>query len=122
MASLFEETFRDRVTSAALRAFGVTVRFCRGPFVSDEFSCVRADREYTVIDTEYGVPTTVTVRDFEPLVSLLLIDGDEITPRVGDRFIEGDEIYEIHPPSEEMDAVELRSGSFDYLCHTKRIE
>lgn len=122
MASRFESTYRDRVTPAARRAFGVTVRFARGMYVSEEFTCVRHDREYEVINEEFGVPDKVTMRDFQPLVSLLLIDGDAIEPRTGDRFIEGDEIFEIQPPSDKMPAVELKAGNFEYICRTKRVE
>lgn len=90
--------------------------------MSAEFNCERSDREYSVLDADYGVPTVVTMRDFQPLVSLLLIDGDAIQPRVGDRFIEGDETFEIQPPDANTPAAELRSGGFDWICRTKRVE
>ena len=122
MPSRFEATFRDRVTPAALRAFGVTVRFCRGPYVSEEFTARRGDREYTAMGAEWGIETKITMREFILPLASVLIDGDAVEPRTGDRIMEGDEIFEIQPPNEDTPSVELPAGGFEYICRTKRIE
>ena len=122
MASLFESTFQTRVLPAANRAFGVTVRFCRGVYVSDEFTSRRNDRVYTAIGAEYGIEIKITMRDFVMPVETLLIDGDAIEPRTGDRIIEGDEVFEIQPIDQNKPSVELQAGGYEYLVHTKKIE
>lgn len=104
------------------RTFGVLVRFCRGIRVSDEFTARRNDREYAAIGAEYGIEIKITMRDFVLPVASLLIDGDAIEPRTGDRITEGDEIFEIQPPDENRPSVELQAGGYEYLVHTKKVE
>lgn len=121
MPNAFEANFRDRVIPAANRAFGVSVFFVRGGLLTPEFTARRGDRDYTAIDTEYGIEVTVTMRDFLLPVAGLLIDGDPIEPRTGDRIIAGDETFEIQPPDQSKPSVELQSGGIEWLVHTKKI-
>jgi hypothetical protein len=52
----------------------------------------------------------------------LLIDGDAIEPRTGDRIIEADEVFEIQPPDEKRPSCEFQAGGFEWLVHTKKVE
>lgn len=122
MPNAFETAFKDRVSLAANRAFGVMVNFVRGKLATDEFQARRGDREYTAVGQEYGIEVTILMRDFMLPVASLLIDGDAVEPRTGDRIIDNGETFEISPPDENRPSVELRPGSADYLVHTKRIK
>lgn len=122
MPSRFESTFRDRVLPAAERAFGVTVTFIRGVYVSSEFVARRNDRTHEAIGAEYGIEIKITMRDFVLPVASLLIDGDAVEPRTGDRIKEGSEIFEIQPPSENTPSVEMQAGGFEYIVHAKKVE
>jgi len=122
MVSKFETRFKAFAIPVLEREFGVLVRFCRGVYVSDEFTVRRNDREYTAIGAEYGIEIKISMRDFVLPVATLLIDGDAIEPRTGDRIIEGDEVFQIQPPDTNKPSVELQAGGFEYLVHTKKIE
>lgn len=122
MASRFEATYRDRVVPAANRAFGTLVVFSRLNLVSEEFTARRSDRVHTAIGAEYGIEVKITMRDFILPVTSVVIDGDQIEPRTGDRIIEGDEVFEIQPPDENTPSVELMAGLFEWLVHTKKIK
>lgn len=122
MPSQFESMFQRTAVPIFERLFGVTVRFCRGVYVSDEFTVRRNDREYTAIGAEYGIEIKITMRDFVLPVATLLIDGDAIEPRTGDRIIEGEEVFEIQPYDTNKPSVELQAGGYEYLVHTKKIE
>jgi len=106
----------------ANRAFGATVCFCRGPYVSEEFTARRSDRVCTSIGAEFGIEVKITMRDFVLPVASVAIDGDEVEPRTGDRIIEGEEVFEIQPPDENTPSVELQAGLFEYIVHTKKIK
>jgi hypothetical protein len=55
-------------------------------------------------------------------VTSVVIDGDTVEPRTGDRILEGTEVFEIQPPDENKLSVELQAGGYEWLCHTKRVE
>ena len=120
MPNAFEATFADRVIPAANRAFGVSVYFVRGGLFTPAFTARRGDREHVAIGDD-GLEITITMRDFMLPVADLLIDGDLIEPRTGDRILEGDETFEIQPPDQSKPSVELQAGGIEYLVHTKRI-
>lgn len=122
MASRFESRFLDVSVPQLQRTFGVLVRFLRGVYVSEEFTARRSDRTHTAIGAEYGIEIKITMRDFVLPVASLLIDGDAIEPRTGDRITEGDEIFEIQPPDEKTPSCELQAGGFEWIVHTKKIE
>lgn len=121
MASRFESTFQSRVLLAAERAFGVSVTFIRGIYSSAAFTCRRNDVEHKVIDQD-GIPVMITMRDFVMPVASVVIDGDTVEPRTGDRIIEGSEVFEIQPPDQNKKSVELQAGGYEWICHTKRVE
>jgi hypothetical protein len=122
MVSRFEQKFRQHAVPMLQRWFGATVCFCRGPYVSEEFTARRSDRVYTSIGAEFGIEVKITMRDFVLPVALVAIDGDEVEPRTGDRIIEGEEVFEIQPPDQNTPSVELQAGLFEYIVHTKKIK
>jgi hypothetical protein len=122
MPSLFEQRFQARAVPMLQRTFGVLVRFLRGVYVSEEFTARRSDRIHTAIGAEYGIEIKITMRDFVLPVATLLIDGDTIEPRTGDRITEGDEVFEIQPPDEKTPSCELQAGGFEWIVHTKKVE
>lgn len=122
MPSRFESTFQDRVIPAAERAFGVTVTFTRGVNVSAAFTARRNDRLHVAIGAEYGIEIRITMRDFILQVASVVVDGETVEPRTGDRITEGTELFEIQPPDNNTPAVELRAGGYEWIVHTKRVE
>jgi hypothetical protein len=122
MVSRFEQKFLARAVPMLQREFSVDVCFCRGPYVSEEFTARRSDRVYTVMGAEYGIEIAITMRDFVLPVASVAIDGDEVEPRTGDRIIEGDEVFEIQPPNDTTPSVELQAGLFEYIVHTKKVK
>src|SRR5690606_28731777 len=97
-ASRFEEAFNTRVHPALQGLFGVEVSLHRGHLFTEPFTARRNDREHSALGAEYGLEITVLMRDFLLPVASVVIDGDEVQPRTGDRICEGDEIFEIQPP------------------------
>lgn len=122
MPSQFEQIFQTFATPILERVFGVTIRFCRGVYVSEEFTARRSDRTYTAIGAEYGIEIKIEMRDFILPVASVAIDGDEVEPRTGDRIQEGDEVFEVQPIDEKRPSVELQAGGYEWLVHTKRVE
>lgn len=121
MGSRFESTFQNRVLLAAQRAFGVSVTIVRGIYSSAAFTCRRNDVEHKTIDGN-GIPISITMRAFVLPVTSVVIDGDTVEPRTGDRILEGSEVFEIQPPDANKPAVELQAGGYEWICHTKRVE
>lgn len=122
MPSLFERRFQAQVVPMFQRTFGVVIRFCRGHYVSEEFTARRNDKEHVAIGAEYGIEIKITMRDFVLPVASVLIDGDSVQPRTGDRIIEDAEVFEIQPPSENTPSVELQAGGYEWIVHTKKVE
>jgi len=122
MPSLFESTFQTRVIPAAERAFGVSIQFQRGVNLSAEFTARRADREYIAIGAEYGIEIKITMRDFLFPVASVVVDGDTLEPRTGDRITEGTEVFEVQPIDANKPSVELQAGGYEWLVHTKKVE
>ncbi len=121
MPSLFEQRFQARSVPMLNRTFGVSVTFIRGIYSSAAFTCRRNDVEHKVIDQD-GIPVMITMRDFVIPVASVVIDGDTVEPRTGDRIIEGSEVFEIQPPDQNKKSVELQAGGYEWICHTKRVE
>lgn len=123
MVSRFEGTFRDRVIPAAERAFGVTVRFSQDGRTSDEFTARRNELANRVIGADFGIGTGIEVRMRSYILpaASLVIGGNVVSPVKGNRIIEGDEVFEIHPPDDGSRAVELQSGGYEWIVHTKQV-
>lgn len=123
MVSRFEGTFRDRVIPAAERAFGVTVRFFQAGQTSDEFTARRNELANRIIGADYGIGTGIEVRMRSYILpaASLVIGGNVVSPVKGNRIIEGDEVFEIHPPDDGSRAVELQSGGYEWIVHTKQV-
>ena len=121
MPSLFEQRFQARAVPMLNRTFGVSVTFIRGIYSSASITARRNDIEHKTIDGS-GIPISITMRDFVLPVASVVIDGDTVEPRTGDRILEGTEVFEIQPPDENKLSVELQAGGYEWLCHTKRVE
>ncbi len=121
MPSLYEQRFQARAVPMLNRTFGVSVTFIRGIYSSAEITARRNDIEHKTIDGN-GIPISITMRDFVLPVTSVVIDGDTVEPRTGDRILEGTEVFEIQPPDENKLSVELQAGGYEWICHTKRVE
>jgi hypothetical protein len=121
MPSLYEQRFQSRAVPMLNRTFGVSIIFVRGIYSSSEFTARRNDIEHKTIDGN-GIPISITMRDFVLPVASVVIDGDAVEPRTGDRIMEGTEVFEIQPPDEKKLSVELQAGGYEWICHTKRVE
>ena len=121
MPSLYEQRFQARAVPMLNRTFGVAVTFIRGIYSSAEITARRNDVEHKTIDGN-GIPISITMRDFVLPVASVVIDGDTVEPRTGDRILEGTEVFEIQPPDENKLSVELQVGGYEWICHTKRVE
>ena len=121
MPSLYEQRFQARAVPMLNRTFGVSVTFIRGIYSSAAITARRNDIEHKTIDGN-GIPISITMRDFVLPVTSVVIDGDTVEPRTGDRILEGTEVFEIQPPDENKNSVELQPGGYEWICHTKRVE
>jgi len=121
MSSRFESRFQSVAVPQLQREFGVSVTFIRGIYSSASITARRNDVEHKTIDGN-GIPISITMRDFVLPVSSVVIDGDTVEPRTGDRIMEGSEVFEIQPPDENKLSVELQAGGYEWICHTKRVE
>ena len=122
MVSRFESRWTRDALPILSREFGTAVIYCRGNHVSDEIIARRYDRKHKAIGAEYGIEIRITMRAYILTTSTLLIDGDAIEPKTGDRIIEGEEVFEVQPPDEQTPSAELQAGGFEWIVHTKRVE
>lgn len=104
------------------RTFGVLVTFIRGVRSSDEFTVRRSRPHHQNMGAEWHIELNVTMRDFILPAASVVIEGETLEPRKGDRIKEGDEVFEISPPDDKLPAVELLAGGYEWLCHAKRVE
>jgi hypothetical protein len=121
MASRFDQVFSTLGLPALQREFGVMVRIERGVNVSGLIPARRGARDYAAIGAEYGIEITITMWDYLLPVDAVIVDGDLIVPRVGDRIHDGSEVYEVQPYDPNKPAVEYQSAGNEWLIHTKRI-
>jgi len=122
MPSSHESMFQTSSTPLLNDQFGVDVVLTRGVLKTETFTARRNDKVHRAFGMEVGLEISVTMRDFILPAASLVIDGVTIVPRTGDRITEGSEVFEILPPDDNTPAVELQTGGYDYLAHTKRIE
>ncbi|MDP6558376.1 MAG: S49 family peptidase [Pirellulaceae bacterium] len=102
------------ITDAAIsyamnHEFGVSVTLTRGASVTAAFTARRSDKVHEAIGEEFGLKVKVTMRDFWLPVESLVLDGDPVEPRTGDRITEGSEAFAILPPDDNKQAVELQT-------------
>jgi hypothetical protein len=121
MPSRFETRFLAASVPQLQRQFGVSVKFIRGIYSSAAITARRNDVEHKTIDGN-GIPISITMRAFVLPVASVVIDGDTVEPRTGDRILEGSEVFEIQPPDQNKLSVELQAGGYEWICHTKRVE
>ena len=120
--SRFESTVNSFARPVMNHEFGVSVTLNRGASVTAAFTARRGDKVHEAIGQEFGLEVKMTMRDFWLPVESLVLDGDTVEPRTGDRITEGSETFEIQPPDDKKPSVQLQTGGYEYLVHTKRIQ
>ena len=101
--------------------YGVSVTLSRGNDSTAAFTARRNDLVYESVGADFGLQIKVTMRDYLLPTEKVVLNANELEPRVGDRVTEGSEVFEIAPIDETRPAVELQSGGFDWLVHTKKV-
>ena len=119
----FQSTFNSRVIPAAERAFGSSVTFTQGGYVTDAFTAVWEDHEFEIFEEE-GFVTKAHVRDFMFAMEDCVYGSTVLTPRAGDllKLTENSEamLFEIVPVG-NLPAVEFMPGNLRWRVHTKRV-
>jgi hypothetical protein len=107
------------------RLAGIEGVYARGEDESEPITGVPVQHEYEVIDDESGLPTKVLSYDWTFVAAELLIDGNPIVPRKGDRWkptIEGtEETYEVLPIGKRPCFERADTSGVLILVHTKRV-
>lgn len=99
--------------------FGASVVLSRGGVTSDTFTATWDLQEYELVNGGGNV-TVFQSRDYLVPKSGVLIAGNAITPRPGDRIIDAGVAYEVLPIGDRP-AVEDAPGGGRWICHTKRV-
>lgn len=77
--------------------------------------------EFDVTDAA-GSLLRVQMQDFIIRAELLVLDGNDVQPRPGDRITWGDDIYEVSPPGPGLPHFEWAELSrIRYRIHTKKV-
>jgi hypothetical protein len=99
--------------------------YARGASESEPIVGVPTQHEYEVLDDETGLPTKVTSYDWTFTTAELVLGGNLITPRSGDRWkptIEGaEETYEVLPIGKRPCFERLDSAGALLVVHSKRV-
>jgi hypothetical protein len=119
MPSRFEQRFQRSAIPMLNREFAVDVVFSQGVLSTEAFKARRSDWNYASNGNEYSMAIEITMRDFYLPVESLVIDGEQVTPKIGNLITEGTDIFEIMP-LDDRQSFELLPGGYEYLVHTKR--
>jgi hypothetical protein len=107
------------------RLAGIEGVYARGATESDPITGVPVQHEYEVIDDETGLPTKVLYYDWRFVTAELVIDGNPVTPRKGDRWkptIEGtEETYEVLPIGKLPCFERADTSGVLLVVHTKKV-
>lgn len=117
MPSTFEQRFKSQSIPMLNREFGVSVVLTQSGQSTDAFTARRNDWHYQGQRDEIVVD--VSMRSYILPVESLLIHGVAVIPRIGDRIVEGNDVFEIMPTDQD-EAVQLQSGGYEYIVHCKR--
>lgn len=113
--SRFDTQWKDRVATAANRAFGASVSLERGGSTLASFTARRTDREYDVFADD-APPTKAQMVEFK-------FNSDDLagaTPQAGDRITDNAEVFEAMP-LDSKPAVEYRKAIDEYTVRTKKV-
>lgn len=124
MPNTFETTFNERVLLAGNRAFAVDVTLSRGALTTASFKARRNERQYKSMGAQYGINVNIEMRDFILPVASVVLDGVAVEPKKLDVIYEVStgESFEVLQPSDDVAAVELLPGGYEWLVHTQRLE
>jgi len=107
------------------RLAGLAGVYARGATESDPIIGVPTQHEYEVEDDETGLPTRVISYDWTFAASELVLGGNVITPRSGDRWkpiIEGaEELYEVLPIGKRPCFERHDAAGILLVVHTKKL-
>ena len=107
------------------RLAGLAGVYARGATESEPIIGVPTQHEYEVIDDETGLPSKVISYDWTFTAAELLLGGDVITPRSGDRWkptIDGtQETYEVLPIGRRPCVERFDASGKLLLVHTKKL-
>lgn len=101
------------------RSFGVPVTLRRGAASSAALVATWSQHDYDITEPD-GFSTLVQSRDYVLKAAETMIAGAVITPRAGDRIVDGSETFELMTLGKRP-AAELLPGNYRWLVHTKRI-
>jgi hypothetical protein len=99
--------------------------YVRGDAESETIVGVPVQHEYETIDDETGLPTKVVSYDWTFTAEELAIEGDQITPRKGDRWKptigDVEETYEVLPIGKRPCFERADASGVLLLVHTKKV-
>ena len=124
MASPVDELLEVYGSAQLEQSFGVSAVLCRGGLESASFTATWERVEYEISDQE-GFLTKRTSRDFVFPTSVVVLAGQLVEPRAGDRLrlteagatVE----YELLPLG-KLPAAESMPGGYRWKVHTKKVE
>ncbi len=122
MASIHETIFSETAVPQLNQYFGVSVYLTRGPLRTAAITARRGSYDHEAMGHDFGVDIKVRMRAFVLSIADVVIDGDAIEPRTGDRIVEGADVFEISPPGKDRSAVELVEGGYEWIAHTKQVK
>jgi hypothetical protein len=107
------------------RLAGLEGVYARGAIESEPIIGVPTQHEYEVEDNETGLPTRVISYDWRFTASELVLGGNVITPRSGDRWKptigDVEETYEVLPIGKRPCFERLDTSGVLLLVHTKKV-
>lgn len=123
MPSRFETRFQNQSIPRLNRTFGVSVTLARGALTTASFTARRNERQFKSMGGQYGLDIDVEMRDFILPVASVVIDGVTAEPKKLDVVCEiaTGETFEVLQPTDNIPAVELLPGGYEWLVHTKKI-
>ena len=122
MPSSFDRLFEACARPVMDAVFGVSIKLHRGATASVAFVATYSTREVEVAE-EGGAVTVVTHRGWLLQAADCVISGSPVVPRRGDRIAEqqSGETWEITPPDNTNQAVELQDGNYAWLANCQRV-
>jgi hypothetical protein len=104
---------------------GIAGTYARGGTESNPIVGVAAQHEYEVVDDESGLPTKVIAYDWTFTADELVIAGDPVTPRKGDRWKTttngANEVFEVVPIGKRPCFERADTSGVLLVVHTKKV-
>jgi len=123
MPSLADQLWEDAGAPLHEELSGVLVTYIRGVNQIADVTAIADVIDY-VVEGSDGFTTAMTLRDYTLRASQLVIGGEPITPRPGDRIVEeidGDSQTFALVPLGKRPCCELQPGGFRWTVHTNKV-